>query len=173
MTKKEIFDFISSIDSVNTEYIMQNDVIMKDFEVARKYLDQGKKDLYLLCMRQIREKIRRFNTCYLTPANAKLGDGATVNLWSDRHAATITRVTKCSITVRRDKAILNPNFKPEFIPGGFNAHCTNQNEQSYTYEQDENGMEYTFRWSKKYCSYGTPGNLTLSKGRHEFYDYNF
>lgn len=58
MTKKEIFDFISSIDSVNTEYIMQNDVIMKDFEVARKYLDQGKKDLYLLCMRQIREKIR-------------------------------------------------------------------------------------------------------------------
>lgn len=73
----------------------------------------------------------------------------------------------------RDKATLNPDFKPEFIPGGFAAHCTNQSEQSYTYEPDEKGEVTTFHWSDKFQRYGQPGNLTLSKGRHEFYDYNF
>lgn len=48
-----------------------------------------------------------------------------------------------------------------------------KDEQTYTYEPDENGTEYTFRWSRKYQRYGQPGNLSLSKGRHEFYDYNF
>ena len=109
----------------------------------------------------------------MTPANIQLGDGVTVNLWSDRYAATVIKVTKSSVTVRRDKATLNPDFKPEWIPGGFAAHCTNQEEQSYTYEPDESGTVYTFRWSNKYQRYGQPGNLSLSKGRHEFYDYNF
>lgn len=102
-----------------------------------------------------------------------LSTGETVNIWSDRYAATVIKVTKSSVTARRDKATLNPDFKPEWIPGGFAAHCTNQDEQTYTYQPDENGMEYTFRWSRKYQRYGQPGNLTLSKGRHEFYDYNF
>lgn len=173
MTNKEVFEFISRIDSINAEYIMQNSEIMNCFDRALKYLNQGKKDMYLFRLDMAREKIEKFGECHLTPANAKVGEGATINFWSDRQAATIIKVTKCSITVQRDKAILNPNFKPEFIIGGFSAHCTNQSEQSYTYEMDETGQTYTFRWSKKHCSYGTPGNLTLSKGRHEFYDYNF
>lgn len=114
-----------------------------------------------------------FRERFLTPASIQVGDGVTVNLWSDRYAATVIKVTKSSVTARRDKATLNPDFKPEWIPGGFAGHCTNQDEQTYSYEPDENGMEYTFRWSRKYQRYGQPGNLTLSKGRHEFYDYNF
>ena len=55
----------------------------------------------------------------MTPANIQVGDGVTVNLWSDRYAATVIKVTKSSVTVRRDKATLNPDFKPEWIPGGF------------------------------------------------------
>ena len=38
---------------------------------------------------------------------------------------------------------------------------------------DEKGEVTTFHWSDKFQRYGQPGNLTLSKGRHEFYDYNF
>lgn len=173
MTKSEIYDYIRSIDSVNAEYIMQDSEIMGDFEWANRYLDREDKSMYLHCMGRIREKVKDFGEYRLTPANAKAGEGATVNLWSDRHAATIIKVTKSSITVRQDKAILDPDFRPEIIPGGFVGHCINQDEQTYKYEPDENGMEYTFRWSKKYCRYGTPGNMTLSKGRHEFYDYNF
>ena len=46
-------------------------------------------------------------------------------------------------------------------------------DRSYTYEPDEKGEVRTFHWSDKFQRYGQPGNLTLSKGRHEFYDYNF
>lgn len=109
----------------------------------------------------------------LTPETVQVGDGVTVRLWSDAHAATVIKKTKFSVTVRQDKATLNPNFKPEFIPGGFAAHCVNQENQTYTYEPDPSGTVYTFRWSNKYCTYGQPENLRLIKGRHEFYDYNF
>ena len=30
----------------------------------------------------------------MTPANIQVGDGVTVNLWSDRYAATVIKVTK-------------------------------------------------------------------------------
>ena len=100
MTNKEVFEFINSIDSVNAEYILQDSEIMKDFEWAERYLNQGKKDMYLYCLGRVREKIAKFGEYRLTPANAKVGDGATINLWSDRHAATIIKVTKSSRTKR-------------------------------------------------------------------------
>lgn len=99
-------------------------------------------------------------------------DGVTICLYSDRHAATVIRKTKTTITVRRDKAIRDPNFKPEFIPGGFCAHCTNQDEQTYTYERDPQGNVSTFYWSEKFGRWQRE-SITLMPGRHEFYDYNF
>ena len=81
----------------------------------------------------------RLNDHLLTPLTAKVGDGATVKLLTDCHACTIIKVTKTTVTVRYDKAILNPDFKPEWVVGGFSAHCTNSEEQTYTYEPDENG----------------------------------
>lgn len=33
-----------------------------------------------------------------------VGMGATILMWSDRHAATIVKVTPCTVTVKRDKA---------------------------------------------------------------------
>ncbi len=76
---------------------------------------------------------------------------------------------------QRDKATLDPNFKPEFIPGGFAAHCTNQDEQSYTYERDPNGEITKCYWSEKKGRFTTGGDqsIKIGPGRHEFYDYNF
>lgn len=189
MTHEQFIELVNSIDPVNTEYIMANRDIMNEYDSLSRWerkdpqclsvLNKGDdaearcKSIADMVRRQLEEKIRSFGGMYLTPANAKVGDGATVNLWSDRHAGTIVKVTKASITIRRDKAIRDPNFKPEFIPGGFAAHCTNQDEQTYTYEPDEKGQLTTIRWSRKYNRYGTPGNVSASKGRHEFYDYNF
>lgn len=164
---------VTAVDQLNADYIMQDPEIVKEFEWAAHYLKEGKVRMAAWCFRRAKEKVEQFGFFRLTPANIRVGDGVTVNLWSDRYAATVIKVTKSSVTVRRDKATLNPDFKPEWIPGGFAAHCTNQDDQTYTYEPDANGTEYTFRWSRKYQRYGQPGNLTLSKGRHEFYDYNF
>lgn len=102
----------------------------------------------------------------------QVGEGATVHYWTDRNAYTIIKRTKSSITMRRDKAILNPNFKPDFVAGGFFGTVLNQDEQEYTYEEDENGRVITARWSKAKHGYYWDG-LRVTAGRHEFYDYNF
>lgn len=103
---------------------------------------------------------------------AEVGDGATVCLWSDREAYTIIKRTAQSLTLQRDKATLSPDFKPEFIPGGFCGHCVNQNEQKYSYESDPEGKKITAWWSKKNNGFYWNG-LHVIPGRHEFYDYNF
>lgn len=104
--------------------------------------------------------------------NVKVGDGITLCYYSDRKAYTIIRRTAKTITIQRDKAILNPNFKPEFIQGGFAGTCINQNEQEYIYERDENGRTLTLRWSDKYGKFVCK-EANVRNGRHEFYDYNF
>ena len=104
--------------------------------------------------------------------NAEVGDGATVCYWSDRHAYTIIKRTAQSLTLQQDNATLSPEFTPEFISGGFCAHCTNQHEQKYTYEPNPEGSKIIARWSKKNNGFYWRG-LRVIPGRHEFYDYNF
>lgn len=173
MTREEYSAFIANVAPENARYILCCEEIIEGFKRAERYRKDGKPELADMVEQRTIERITIFNRTALTPATVKVGDGVTINLWSDRHAATVIKVTAKTVTVRRDKATLNPDFKPEFIAGGFAAHCTNQSEQSYTYEPDEKGEVTTFHWSDKFQRYGQPGNLTLSKGRHEFYDYNF
>lgn len=191
MKTEQLETLVRSIDPANAEYILADGEILRQYQSYLRWKNNGYinvrgvqgsdkdvddetcKRIAESVLRELEEAIRKYDGHHLTPANAKVGDGATVYLYSDSHAGTIVKVTKCTVTVRRDKATLDPNFKPEFIPGGFCAHCTNQDEQSYTYEPDENGELTIVRWSKKYNRYGQPGNLRLGKGRHEFYDYNF
>ena len=104
--------------------------------------------------------------------NAEVGDGATVCYWTDRHAYTIIKRTAKTLTLQQDKAILDPEFKPEFIPGGFCAHCVNQADQTYQYDRNPNGRIIIAYWSKKKNGFYWQG-LHVIPGRHEFYDYNF
>ena len=104
-----------------------------------------------------------------------VGDGCTYYLWSDSYACTVIKKTKKTITIQRDKATLSPDFKPDWIPGGFAAHCTNAEEQEYTYERNPNGEIYVCHWSEKEGRYrtGSDGSIKIGVGRHEYYDYNF
>lgn len=190
MTREQFKAWVQEIDPANAEYILADGDILSQYQnylswknkhstnvrIAKdfgKNVDETCNRMAENILHSLEKSIRQYGEYHLTPANAKVGDGATVYLYSDSHAGTIVKVTKCTVTVRRDKATLDPNFKPEFIPGGFCAHCTNQDEQKYTYEPNENGELTTVRWSKKYNRYGQPGDIRLGKGRHEFYDYNF
>lgn len=155
----------------NAKYILKNAYVQKELEYLLWCQENGK--MHENTFRNTIENIDREAEHLLTPATVKVGDGVTVHLWSDAHAATVIKKTKRTVTVQYDKATLDPNFKPEWIPGGFAAHCTNQDEQTYTYERNPDGRVETYYWSNKYCSYGQPGNLRLTKGRREFYDYNF
>ena len=102
-----------------------------------------------------------------------VGDGATINYYTDRHACTVIRRTKKTIVLQRDKATLCKDYKPEFIPGGFGVHCLNNSEQKWEYEADPNGLKYIGYWSEKKGCFVVDKCLTVSVGRHEFYDYNF
>lgn len=103
------------------------------------------------------------------------GDGVTYNLWSDSYACTVIKKTKKTLLIQRDKATLDPNFKPKWIPGGFSAYCENNNEQTYTYERNEEGEIYRCYWSEKYGRFqsGSDGSIRITRGRREYYDYNF
>ena len=163
-----------AIDPVNAEYIVRNRDIVEEYCYLRDRLKAKHFDLALYTLKNLKRMISQYGEVKLLPTNVKVGDGVTVNLWTDRYAATIIKVTKCSLTVRRDRAIRDPEWMPKYLPGGFSAYCFNNDDQRYiAYEPDEAGSIYTFRWSGKYQRYGRPGDLTLSKGRHEFYDYNF
>lgn len=105
--------------------------------------------------------------------DVKVGDGVTVHYWSDAEAYTVIARTAKSLTLRRCKATLDPNFKPEFITGGFAAHCLNQCDQTYTYEEDENGAVVKAYYSKAKRGFFVQKSLRVTRGRHEFYDYNF
>lgn len=103
----------------------------------------------------------------------KPGDGVTVNYFTDSHAYTVISRTAKTLRIQRDKATLSPDYKPEFVPGGFAAHCTNNEEQRYDYERDPKGEIKTAYWSEVYCCFRVGGSLIVTPGRHEFYDYNF
>ncbi|MCQ2113313.1 MAG: hypothetical protein MJY95_08250 [Bacteroidaceae bacterium] len=171
MNKAELEQKIANKFPKQIEYIRQYPIYVDRMDYLGRLESRGEAKEYNY--RYSEEDIMSAISIRLNPANIKVGDGVSVKLYTDRHAGTVIKVTRCKVVVQRDKATLDPNFKPEWIAGGFAGHCTNQHKQTYTYERDPNGEIYEFRWSNKYGQYGTPGNLTLHKGRREFYDYNF
>lgn len=134
-------------------------------------------EYYEKCGRQLSETIRQLEHEMLVEINRELdvGDGATLCLYSDRYACTVIAKTSKTITVQRDKATRDPNFKPKWEAGGFSAICVNQEEQSWTYERDPNGEITKCYWSEKMGRFTTGGDqsIKIGLGRHEFYDYNF
>ena len=110
MTREEYSKLIKELAPENAIYIMRCATITSGFERAESYRASGKNELADSLEKESIERVKKFNK--LTPATVKVGDGVTINLWSDRHAATVIKVTAKTVTVRRDKATLNPDFKP-------------------------------------------------------------
>lgn len=159
----------------NAPFILHDRRVISEVESAERFAQKNDTKMVNFCIDDARKKAKEFHENRLSPATVKVGDGVTFHLYSDAHACTVIKVTKCTVTVQQDTATIDPNFKPEFIAGGFAGHCTNQNEQTYTYERNPNGAVSTYRWSNKYNRYqgGGDGSIVLTKGRREFYDYNF
>jgi hypothetical protein len=106
----------------------------------------------------------------------EVGMGVTVCGYSDRTAWTITRISKTGkcFWATQDMATLKDGWKPEFVPGGFAGHCTNQGSQEYNYKSNPDGYEVRFTktkdggWSSK-----QHGRRVILGVRSYFYDYNF
>lgn len=92
-------------------------------------------------------------------AATKVGDGATILVWSDRHAATVVRVTATQIHVQQDKATrIDSNGLSEV--------------QSYQYESDLTSPVVIFRKTQK--GWRSRNGQSLWIGiRQEYYDHSF
>lgn len=111
------------------------------------------------------------------PHTFNVGDGATFNLFTDRHAGTVIKATAKTVTFQRDKVTLDKEKSDlNFSVGGFAAHVSGK--QVWKTERDPEGYTQVFslrsngRWVKKGAKMNSRG-YTLSPGRHEKYDYNF
>lgn len=102
-----------------------------------------------------------------------VGDKAHVRMWTDEYPVTIIKKTATTLTVRRDKAVLDPNWKPEFVIGGFSAHCTNNDNQQWIITDDPDGDVEVFRWSKRINCYKDNSDCKLLPGWAKVHDYNF
>ena len=90
----------------------------------------------------------------------QVGMGATLCLWSDSHAYTITRVSKSGKTfwMKQDKAERTD-------------HNGMSDAQSYRYIQHENVPEREVRMTKR--GWRSCGCVVVVGVREEFYDYSF
>jgi len=104
----------------------------------------------------------------VAPATPKVGDGASLIFWSDRHACTVIAVSPSGkkITVQQDKATR--------VDGNGMSDM-----QSYSFECDPNGAIYQFSLRKngEWCMVGDSsrgGGVVCSvTGRYEYYDFSF
>lgn len=104
-------------------------------------------------------------------ANIAVGDGLTGDTpYYEHHAYTVIKRTAYTVTLQRDKAIIDPNFVPEFSANGV---CRNSNRQSYTYERDPDGEIIVAHWSKKNGGYHHKDFVAFNEGRHEYHDYTY
>lgn len=119
----------------------------------------------------------------MNEVNWKVGEGATINHWTDRSACTVIEVSKSGkrIKIQRDKATLlngmNSDAEDKLTceVGGFAGHVSGR--QRYDYERDENGSisEVSLRKNGKWILKGSNAKTgtSISEGRREHYDYNF
>lgn len=95
----------------------------------------------------------------------KVGDGATVYYWSDRHAATIVGIKGRSVFVQEDIA-------KRIDKGGMSEM------QEYEYSPNPNAVvqEFTLRKNGRWIKKGEPQNRGTALGigvRRQYYDFSF
>ncbi len=105
-------------------------------------------------------------------SSLEVGDHGSVKLYTDSNPCTVIKRTKTTVTVRFDKAERDPNWKPEWVAGGFSAICLNDNDQRWIIEEDENGTTERFYWSDKENCFVHNG-CRLTPGWYKYYDFNF
>ena len=90
--------------------------------------------------------------------HAEVGDGATLCLWSDKHAYDIIARTAETLTLQRCDVRHNPNAQPYT--------------QDWLYESNPNGSIIKAYWSKKRGCFVHTGMVVIPH-REEYFDYAF
>jgi len=85
----------------------------------------------------------------------------------------IRKVSEKCLEIRGMSAELEQSWKPDFIPGGFAGHCTNQRDQKWIITSDESARIFRIRLGKKGWKCRDGNRFTLADEARKFHDYNF
>lgn len=85
----------------------------------------------------------------------------------------VRRISEKTIEIRMMDFENNPDWKPEFVAGGFAANCVNQNEQKWIYKSNTQNPVIRARLRKDGKWHSAHGPHRMSDKPHRFYDYNF
>jgi hypothetical protein len=102
--------------------------------------------------------------------NLPAGEYMTRCGYSDRDVWAVIKSTAKTKTLAKVEVERDPSWKPEFIPGGFAAHCTNQYDQTWLYTCIDREHTVTIRDTKR--GWARKGERYI-EGARQFYDYNF
>lgn len=92
----------------------------------------------------------------------EVGMGATIVMWTDRHAATVIEVSKSGKTIR----IREDHAERTDKNGRSDA-------QSWSFTPNENGRTYTVRLTKRGWKVSGGGPSVVLGVRSEYYDFSF
>lgn len=94
--------------------------------------------------------------------------------YTDVNPYEIVRVVSDkTLEVRAMNAERDESVKLNFIPGGFSAHCSNQNEQKWFITSNEDAPVIRIRLNKKGWQDKGGTRYSLADAPRKFYDYNF
>ena len=94
--------------------------------------------------------------------------------WSQTYPYEVIRwVSEKTVEIRQMDAERDPNWKPEWVSGGFAGHCTNQHTQKWIYSSNPEYKVIRMRLRKDGRWYSAYGRHALSNEPRMFYDYNF
>ncbi len=82
-------------------------------------------------------------------------------------------VSNKTLEIRRMNAERDPNWKPEFVPGGFFGTVVNQNSQEWIITSDDKAPVIRIRLGKQGWKDANRGRYDIADAPQRFYDYNF
>ena len=91
--------------------------------------------------------------------------------YSQQYPWVEVKRTPKTVTLAKVIVASDPDWKPEMVPGGFAAHCTNQSSQTWLYDSVDYSDTKTIRATKK--GWSNKGTRFVEDMAREFYDYNF
>ena len=106
---------------------------------------------------------------------------AAVGLYANYHMHTdvkpyeIIELSKSGKTakIRSMKSEIDPNWKPDIIPGGFAGHCVNNYGQKHIITSDPDGHVRTIRRKKSGDWTYKGSRFVINESPIKFHDYNF
>jgi hypothetical protein len=95
--------------------------------------------------------------------------------WTDVNPCEIVKtISEKTLEIREMDAERDPTWKPDWHPGGFSGHCSNQYSQRWDIASNENNPVIRIRLSKNKGWQDKHGQrYKLSDEPRKFYDYNF